>query len=99
MKNTCMNCKKYYAILISDDGLHHVHDWCDQWKTVLNAYALAEKMDYKHPFIMIWKQGRLFAICLKLWTRQVIRMNGLTKINHRTIKAKDRNEKSNLLNS
>lgn len=45
-----MNCKKYHAFLASDEGSFHIHDWCEQWGTVLDAYALADKMDYECPF-------------------------------------------------
>lgn len=50
MKKTCMNCIKYHAILLSSDGQFHIHDWCEQWKTELDAYALADKIGYESPF-------------------------------------------------
>ena len=50
MKKTCMNCKMYHAVMISGGGNFHIHDWCAQWKTVLNPYALADKMKYECPF-------------------------------------------------
>ena len=50
MKKTCMNCKNYHAVLANDADNYHIHDWCDQWQTVLNAYALADKMEYDCPF-------------------------------------------------
>jgi hypothetical protein len=40
----------YHDVLISSDRNIHVHDWCEQWKTVLNPYALADKMGYTCPF-------------------------------------------------
>lgn len=45
-----MNCTKYHAILLSNEGLFHIHDWCEQWNTVLDAYALADKKGYECPF-------------------------------------------------
>lgn len=50
MKNTCMNCKKYHAVLSSGEGAFHIHDWCEQWRTTLNAYALADKRDHVCPY-------------------------------------------------
>lgn len=60
MKKTCMNCIKYHAILFSEDGSFHIHDWCEQWKTVLDAYALADKMDYECPFYSDLETGEAF---------------------------------------
>lgn len=45
-----MNCRKYHAVLSNDEGWFHIHDWCEQWKTVLNAYALADKREYACPY-------------------------------------------------
>lgn len=59
MKKTCMNCKKYHAILLGEDGAH-IHDWCEQWEIVLDAYAMAEKMDYKCPFNSDLETGEAF---------------------------------------
>ena len=39
MKKTCMNCKKYHAVLVSKENAFHIHDWCEQWKTALYAFA------------------------------------------------------------
>ncbi len=50
MKKTCMNCKKYHAVLISKDGSFHIHHWCDQWKTQLDDYALVDKNEYECPY-------------------------------------------------
>ena len=60
MKKTCMNCKKYHAILSSDEGPFHIHDWCEQWKTVLHAYALADKLDYQCPYYSDLETGEAF---------------------------------------
>ena len=60
MKKTCMNCKKYHAVLLSNDGSFHIHDWCEQWKTELNAYALADKMGYECPFNSDLETGDAF---------------------------------------
>ena len=60
MKKTCMNCKKYHATLINKDGLSHIHDWCDQWKTVLDAYALADKRGYEAPYNSDLETGEAF---------------------------------------
>ena len=50
MKKTCMNCKMYHDVLMSNDGSLHIHDWCEQWKTELNRYALADKIGYECPY-------------------------------------------------
>ena len=50
MKKTCMNCRRYHAVLSDNAAQFHIHDWCDQWKTALDAYALADKMEYECPF-------------------------------------------------
>ena len=60
MKKTCMNCTKYHATLASNDGAFHIHDWCEQWKTVLNASALANKLDYECPFYDDLETGDAF---------------------------------------
>ena len=60
MKKTCMNCKKYHAVLLSNDGSFRIHDWCEQWKTELNAYALADKMGYECPFNSDLETGDAF---------------------------------------
>ena len=59
MKKTCMNCKKYRETLSSEDGFH-VHDWCEQWKTILYPYALADKNDYECPFYSDLETGEAF---------------------------------------
>ena len=60
MKRTCMNCKNYHATLSSNEETFHIHDWCEQWKTVLNTYALADKMNYEHPFYSDLETGEAF---------------------------------------
>lgn len=60
MKKTCMNCVKYHATLLSSDGQFHIHDWCEQWKTKLDAYALADKMEYEPPFYSDLETGDAF---------------------------------------
>ena len=60
MKKTCMNCKSYHAVLLSNDGSFHIHDWCEQWKTELSAYALADKMGYECPFNSDLETGDAF---------------------------------------
>jgi len=60
MKKTCMNCTKYHETLLSNDGFFHIHDWCEQWKTVLDAYALADKMDYECPYYSDLETGEAF---------------------------------------
>ena len=51
MVKTCMNCKSYHASLSDNqDGGFHIHDWCEQWKTELYPFALADKNDYECPF-------------------------------------------------
>ena len=60
MKRTCMNCRKYHAILSSDEGSFHIHNWCNQWNTVLNAYALADMMDYECPYNSDLETGDAF---------------------------------------
>lgn len=60
MKKTCMNCIKYHAILSSDEDMFHIHDWCEQWKTALRAYALADQMDYECPYYSDLETGEAF---------------------------------------
>ena len=60
MKKTCMNCTKYHATLSGKDSSFHIHDWCEQWETVLDAYALANKMDYDCPFNSDLETGDAF---------------------------------------
>lgn len=60
MKKTCMNCIKYHATLSGENGDFHIHDWCEQWNTTLNAYALADKMDYECPFYSDLETGEAF---------------------------------------
>ena len=60
MKKTCMNCKMYHAFLASDDGSYHIHDWCEQWKTVLKAFASANKVDHDDPFYDDLETGDAF---------------------------------------
>jgi hypothetical protein len=60
MKKTCMNCTKYHAILVSDDDVYHIHDWCAQWKTALNAYALADQRGYECPYNSDLETGEAF---------------------------------------
>ena len=55
-----MNCTKYHATLSSDEGLFHIHDWCEQWKTGLNAYASADKADYECPYYSDLETGEAF---------------------------------------
>lgn len=60
MKKTCMNCKKYHAVLSEPDGAFHIHDWCEQWKTVLNAYALADSVEHQCPYYSDLETGEAF---------------------------------------
>lgn len=60
MKKTCMNCKKYHATLCSSENSFHIHDWCEQWKTVLKAYALADEIDHECPFYSDLETGDAF---------------------------------------
>ena len=60
MKKTCMNCRNYHAVLKSNDSQYHIHDWCEQWKTALNAYALADKMGYACPYNSDLETGEAF---------------------------------------
>ena len=60
MKKTCMNCKKYHAVLISKDDSFHIHDWCKQWKTVLDAYALADQTEHECPYYSDLETGEAF---------------------------------------
>lgn len=60
MKKTCMNCAKYHASLSGESGFFHIHDWCEQWKTVLNAYALADTRDYTCPYYNDLETGEAF---------------------------------------
>ena len=60
MKKTCMNCEKYHAVLGSDSCNYHIHDWCEQWKTVLDAYALARQREYDCPYYSDLETGVAF---------------------------------------
>ena len=60
MKKTCMNCTKYHATLSTIEGAFHIHDWCEQWKTVLDAYARADQMDYTCPYNSDLETGDAF---------------------------------------
>ena len=60
MKKTCMNCKKYHATLSDGEGAFHIHNWCEQWKTVLDAYALANKTDSENCFYSDLETGKAF---------------------------------------
>jgi len=60
MKKTCMNCTKYHAVLSNEQVGFHIHDYCEQWKTVLYAYALAEKNDYEGSFYSDLETGEAF---------------------------------------
>ena len=60
MKKTCMNCVQYRATVLSEDGMTHIHDWCEQWGTVLNAYALADKRGYECPYNSDLETGEAF---------------------------------------
>ena len=50
MKKTCMNCKYYYSTLSDGESFFHIHDWCDQWKTQLKAYAHADMVEHDYPY-------------------------------------------------
>ena len=47
MLKTCMNCRKYHATLNDEQGHDfHIHDWCEQWNTTLDPFALADQFEY-----------------------------------------------------
>lgn len=60
MRKTCMNCTKYHETLLNDERDFHVHDWCAQWETVLDVYALSGTMDYECPFCNDLETGDAF---------------------------------------
>lgn len=60
MKKTCMNCKKYHAVLASKENAFHIHDWCEQWKTALHAYALADQTEHDFPYYSDLETGEAF---------------------------------------
>lgn len=61
MKKTCMNCKYYHNTLSDGDGgFYHIHDWCAQWKTSLNSFAMADLLDLDAPYYSDLETGIAF---------------------------------------